>query len=104
MSISSEPPRPIWVNPREACRISSLGLTLLYEYLNDGTIESRRIGNRRLVSVASLERLGEGNGAEGFSPPSLTGRRRSDRSPAENLKPVAAPSQRARRGRSTVAR
>jgi hypothetical protein len=72
MSTPSEPLRPIWVSPKEACRICSMGLTVLYGYLNDGTIVSRKLGNKRLVSVASLERLG------------------SDRSPAENPVPIAA--------------
>jgi hypothetical protein len=63
----------IWVSPREACRISSIGMTVLYRFLNDGTIVSRKVGRKRLVSVESLERLGEVNGTDGFSPPSLGG-------------------------------
>jgi hypothetical protein len=59
MSTPSEPPRLIWVSPKEACRISSLGMTRLYELLNDGTIKSRKLGGKRLVLHESLCRLGE---------------------------------------------
>lgn len=50
--------RPLWVRPAEACRLSGLGLTRLYELLNTGELESRKLGAARLVSVASIERLG----------------------------------------------
>ena len=50
--------RPLWVRPQEACRLSGLGLTRLYELLNSGDLESRKLGRSRLVSVASIERLG----------------------------------------------
>jgi excisionase family DNA binding protein len=50
--------RPLWVRPREACRLTGLGLTRVYELLNSGDLESRKLGRARLVSVTSIERLG----------------------------------------------
>jgi excisionase family DNA binding protein len=50
--------RPIWVSPKEASRLTAIGLTRLYELLNDGTLESVKVGRKRLVSFASLELLG----------------------------------------------
>lgn len=50
--------RPIWVRPREAARLAGVGLTRLYELLNENAIESRKLGKARLISVASIERLG----------------------------------------------
>jgi excisionase family DNA binding protein len=50
--------KPIWVSPRRASQLTGIGLTRLYELLNDGTVQSRKVGRRRLVSYASLEALG----------------------------------------------
>lgn len=49
---------PMWVRPKEAARLAGLGVTRLYELLNSGEIESRKLGGARLVRVASLENLG----------------------------------------------
>lgn len=87
MSTPSETSRPIWVSPREACRISSLGMTRIYELLNDGTLVSRKLGNRRLVLHESLERLGiedEGEPGAATKPPAPT-----RPAFAENPKPAA---------------
>ena len=51
--------RPLWVRPQEACRLTGLGLTRIYELLNSGDLESRKLGRARLVSVSSIERLGD---------------------------------------------
>jgi excisionase family DNA binding protein len=53
------PTKPIWVSPKEASRLTAIGLTKLYELMNDGTIKSGKVGRKRLVSLASLESLGE---------------------------------------------
>lgn len=50
---------PLWVRPRQAARISGIGITKIYELLNAGRIESRRLDGARLISVASLRALGE---------------------------------------------
>lgn len=49
----------IWVRPKEACRIGGFGLTQCYELMNVGTLESRKVGRMRLISVQSIEKLGQ---------------------------------------------
>ena len=56
---SQSPTRPIWVSPKEARRLTGIGITRLYELLNDGTLKSAKVGRKRLVSFASLESLGD---------------------------------------------
>lgn len=51
---------PIWITVAEARRVTSLGLTKFYALVNDGTIQTVKLGKRRLVKVASLKALGEG--------------------------------------------
>jgi excisionase family DNA binding protein len=41
----------------EACRISGIKRTKLYELLGDGTIKSKKLGRRRIVSRRSLSDL-----------------------------------------------
>jgi excisionase family DNA binding protein len=48
---------PLCVSPREGARLLSIGVTRFYELLNDGTIESRLVGGRRLVSYQSLKQF-----------------------------------------------
>jgi excisionase family DNA binding protein len=52
-------PKPVWVTPNEAIRISGIGRTLLYELIKKGTLRSIRVGGKRLVSYASIETLGQ---------------------------------------------
>ena len=52
--------RVIWVSVCEACRLSGLGRTKLYELMASGRVLSTTVGRRRLVSVASIEALGDG--------------------------------------------
>ena len=40
-----------------ACKAAGLGRTKLYELINEGRIETVRIGRRRLIKVSSLKRL-----------------------------------------------
>ena len=54
----SDPAKPIWVRPRQACDLGGFGMTKLYNLLNRDIIESRKVDGLRLVSVASIERLG----------------------------------------------
>jgi hypothetical protein len=51
--------RPIWVRPATACEIGGFGLTSCYEMMNSGVLKSVRVDGKRLVSVASIEQLGE---------------------------------------------
>lgn len=48
---------PLLVSVKEATRVIGLGKTRLYELIDAGTIETVRIGGRRLVKVSSLRRL-----------------------------------------------
>lgn len=41
----------------DACKISGLGRTTIYELIGRNELKSRRIGRRRLVLVSSLEGL-----------------------------------------------
>jgi excisionase family DNA binding protein len=45
----------------EACEVTGLGRTKLYELIGDGQISTTAIGRRRLVSVQSLLSLIEGD-------------------------------------------
>lgn len=44
----------------EACRVSSLGRTRLYQLIAEGRLEVRKIGKRTLIPAASLRALIEG--------------------------------------------
>lgn len=58
MESGSEDFSPLWVRPRQAARISGIGVTKLYELLKTGRIDSRRLDGARLISVSSLKLLG----------------------------------------------
>ena len=45
----------------EACEVTGLGRTKLYELIGDGKVSTTTIGRRRLVLVQSLLSLIEGN-------------------------------------------
>jgi excisionase family DNA binding protein len=53
----ANPTKPILVSPKVASRLTGIGLTRLYELLNDNTLKSIKLGRKRLVSFASLEAL-----------------------------------------------
>ncbi len=57
--MTTENTRPIWVRPRRATELGGFGMTRLYELLASGELESRKVGGLRLISVRSIERLGE---------------------------------------------
>jgi len=44
---------------REAAEILGLGRTTIYRLMNDGDLESVKIGRRRLIKVASVHQLVE---------------------------------------------
>jgi excisionase family DNA binding protein len=54
---------PLAVSIPVALNITGIGRTKFYELVNNGTIESVKIGRRRLINYASLERLA-GNTSE----------------------------------------
>lgn len=45
----------ITVTVKDACQMSGLGKTKLYELIGNGTIETTTIGRRRLINVDSLK-------------------------------------------------
>ena len=51
---------PLAYSVDDACRVSSLGKTKLYELINEGRLQVRKVGKRTLVSAASLRVLIEG--------------------------------------------
>lgn len=51
---------PLAYSVSEACRVSSLGRTRLYQLIREGRLEVRKIGKRTLIPAASLRALIEG--------------------------------------------
>lgn len=51
---------PLAYSINEACRVSSLGRTRLYQLIGEGRLEVRKIGKRTLIPAASLRALIEG--------------------------------------------
>ncbi len=50
------------VSVRQAGRMLSLGRTKIYELINQGRLDIRKIGRRTLVTTASIRRLIDGEG------------------------------------------
>jgi hypothetical protein len=50
--------KPIWVTVKETKRLIPVGTTKLYELIGSGRLESCLLGRRRMISYASIERLG----------------------------------------------
>ena len=53
---------PIAISVAATCQATSLGRSTVLELLYAGTIRSRRVGARRVVSVASLREFIDGGG------------------------------------------
>ena len=51
---------PLAYSVAEACRVSSLGRTRLYQLIAEGRLEARKIGKRTLIPAASLRALIDG--------------------------------------------
>lgn len=51
---------PLAYSIAEACRVSSLGRTRLYQLIGEGRLEVRKIGKRTLIPATSLRALIEG--------------------------------------------
>jgi excisionase family DNA binding protein len=51
---------PLAYSVRDACRVSSLGRTRLYQLIAEGRLEVRKIGKRTLIPAASLHALIDG--------------------------------------------
>jgi excisionase family DNA binding protein len=44
----------IWVSVDEACRISGIGRSLIYEMIKDGRLKSAKVGTKRLSASSRL--------------------------------------------------
>ena len=51
---------PLAYSISEACRVSSLGRTRVYQLIGEGRLEVRKIGKRTLIPAASLRALIQG--------------------------------------------
>lgn len=51
---------PLAYSVADAIRVSSIGRTRLYQLINEGKLEVRKIGKRTLIPAASLRRLIDG--------------------------------------------
>jgi excisionase family DNA binding protein len=54
--ITLDPPR-LTVRIREACRMTGIGRTKIYELIQEGEIETIKVGAMTLIPVAGLERF-----------------------------------------------
>ena len=52
-----ETPKPVSTTVDDACRITGLGRTKIYELIGEGKLRTKTIGRRRLVIYASIEAL-----------------------------------------------
>lgn len=57
MNTSSNDPEPLAYSVKEACRVSSLGRTRLYQLIGENRLEARKIGKRTIIPAASLRAL-----------------------------------------------
>ena len=59
-TLDAQPTAPMCVPINEAARLLSIGRTSVYELLKTGELRSRKVGNRTLVTMASIrEFVGE---------------------------------------------
>ena len=52
---------PLAYSVKEACRVSSIGRTALYQLIAAGRLEARKLGRRTLIPADSLHKLLEGD-------------------------------------------
>ncbi|MFC4254411.1 helix-turn-helix domain-containing protein [Altererythrobacter xixiisoli] len=55
-------PQPLAYSVNEACQVSSLGRTRLYQLIAEGRLEARKIGKRTIIPATSLRALIDGEG------------------------------------------
>lgn len=60
--ISEQSPEPLAYSVADACRVSSIGRTRLYQLIGEGRLQARKIGKRTLIPAASLRALIDGEG------------------------------------------
>jgi len=54
------PPEPLAYSVAEACRVSTLCKSQIYNLIRAGRLQSRKLGRRTLIPAASLRALIEG--------------------------------------------
>jgi excisionase family DNA binding protein len=54
--------KPLTVSIKSACQILGVGATTMWQLIRTGSVETIRVGRRRLVILASLENLVESAG------------------------------------------
>ncbi|MFM7377906.1 MAG: helix-turn-helix domain-containing protein [Erythrobacter sp.] len=59
---SEQSPEPLAYSVADACRVSSIGRTRLYQLIGEGRLQARKIGKRTLIPAASLRALIDGEG------------------------------------------
>ncbi len=55
--LASFHPEPLAYSVADACRVSTIGKTRLYQLIAEGKLEARKIGKRTLIPAASLRAL-----------------------------------------------
>lgn len=50
-------PEPLAYTVKEACRLSTLGRTRIYQLIAEGKLEARKIGGRTIIPAESLRAL-----------------------------------------------
>lgn len=55
-------PLPLAYSIKEASRVSTLGRTRIYQLINEGRLEARKVGRRTLIPASSLRALIMGEG------------------------------------------
>lgn len=48
------------VSVNEAAKTLNLGRTSIYSLINEGKLETRKMGRRRLITTASIRRIADG--------------------------------------------
>ncbi|MBA4767510.1 MAG: helix-turn-helix domain-containing protein [Porphyrobacter sp.] len=61
-TLNTAPLEPLAYSINEACRVSSLGRTRIYQLIGEGKLDVRKIGKRTLILAASLRALINGDG------------------------------------------
>jgi excisionase family DNA binding protein len=69
--------KPLVVSPRQACQLLSVGLTRLYELLNEGKLDSFMVGRSRRITVVSIHGFIEPHRATASERPAPIGNGRS---------------------------
>lgn len=63
MRATEHTPEPLAYSVANACKVSSIGKTRLYQLISEGRLEARKVGKRTLIPAASLRALIEGKAA-----------------------------------------